>query len=427
MNVVSNLTNNDIKELVHQGRMQEKEKVEPKKVDPEPEHNGPEINLAGLDDLDDTPKMASPSGKSKCRNILVVGTGDGGCNIAAEVKKRIPDHVSCVLYNTSARAMERHRDVADAMIIPKTEDGSGKDRSYSKDVFRKGSFKALLKAVTDITEAKEIDYIIITTTADGGTGGGASPNIAKFLSGNTTVPVIILGVLPTLSEDAKAQYNALAWQSDVEKTGLPHIVFDNNSYDGNSKVVIHSAINHEIAKCMEVITGVAYGDTNISSIDNRDMLMILVNAGKRIVIDTTNAHPNVSDTFDDFILELLDGGYQPMPKHATAIGIFVKGPKQFIESMDTSLIGVRKKIGNGQLYTHIEESDRTRISIIAAGCTSYDDRMYLMKQRYEDIMSAASTDTTSAADLMTGMKNPFETKIEKKVVTDEVDTSGLDL
>ena len=130
---------------------------------------------------------------------------------------------------------------------------------------------------------------------------------------------------------------------------------------------------------------------------------------------------------DSFMMNLMNHAEQPMPKNATAIGIFVKGPKSFIENVDVSLLQVRSEIGNAQMYTHIEESDDVRISLIAAGCTAYDDRMYQMRQRYDDIIASANTDTVNASDVMVGMDNPFATRLTKKVLTEDVDTSALNL
>ena len=417
MTTVSNLSERDMQELINQNRV--------------PNKNNAEFNMSAFDEpIAAEPVKETPlSADSKRRNLLVVGCGDGGCNIAAAIRDKIPNNSRCIMYNTSARALMQYRSIASAIVLPEEEDGSGKDRSYSKDVFRSGQYKRLLEEVNGVISKANVpyDYILVTTTTDGGTGGGVSPIVAKFLKDNTTIPVIILGVLPSLAEDATAQFNALSWQADVEKTGVPHIIFDNNTHSGSSKQAMHIAVNKAIAEAMTVISGTAYGDTLISAIDNRDMLMILMNAGKRITVVTTTDKPRVSDTFDDFIINMLKNAEQPMPKDAAAIGIFVKGPKSFIETVDTSLMKVRSVIGNAQMYAHIQEDDEVRISIIAAGCIAYDDRMYQMRQRYEDIMESMNHESIGAGDVLVGMANPFETKIEKKILTKEVNTDALDL
>ena len=422
MKVVSRVSGNKLSES------EMKEFVGRHKTDDTPS-GSIDMSAFDTDDRNEEKKEDPMVADSKRRNLLLVGCGDGGCNIAAAIRTKISDNSRCIMYNTSARALMQYRSLASAIVLPEEEDGSGKDRSYSKDVFRRGQYKRLLDEVNGLINKANVpyDYILVTTTTDGGTGGGVSPTVAKFLKDNTAVPVMILGVIPSLAEDATAQYNALSWQADVEKTGVPHIIFDNNTHSGSSKQAMHIAVNKAIAEAMTVVSGTAYGDTLISAIDNRDMLMILMNAGKRVVVVTTTDKPKVSESFDGFILNMLENSEQPMPKDATAIGLFVKGPKDFIEKVDTSLMKVRSAIGNAQMYTHIQEDSEVRISLIAAGCTAYDDRMYQMKQRYEDIMASMNRDSIGAGDVLAGMVNPFETTIEKKVVTSEVDTSALDL
>src|SRR5574344_1354840 len=126
------------------------------------------------------------------RNLLVIGCGDGGCNIASAIRDRISD-VSVIAFNTSSRGMDNIH--ADVKLIPAEEDGSGKFRDYSQDVFKSGAYNKLFTHVQKyVAETKNLQYIIVTTTCDGGTGSGVSPMVARFISDNFDTPVIIVGV-----------------------------------------------------------------------------------------------------------------------------------------------------------------------------------------------------------------------------------------
>lgn len=439
---MSNLTNEDLTKAfnVSDASRSKKATKKPTKEETKMETvNNETVNVSALTETDEDSALIdvmSQHNEQKERHLLIIGCGDGGCNIAAAVKTMSPDNVKCVMYNTSDRAMRVHEGIADRMIIPKTEDGSGKDRSYSKNVFKSAPHTALISEVKKLVEAqsktehKVFDYIIVFTTCDGGTGGGASPMVAKFLDDNFQIPTIICGVLPALAEDAIAQYNALAWQADVDLVKIPYIVFDNDHYSGNSKLMMHNSVNMDIARCMEVIGGTAYGNTLISSIDNRDMLQILINSGKRIAIYDSDRKPRVNESLDQYIENLIKNSAEPIPKNALSVGVFVRGPKQFIESVDTSLMEVRQMIGGTQMFTHLQESDNIRISLIASGCSAHDERMYMMRQRYEDIVSAKDTDTVDSKTIMQGMVNPFANKNaldEKKIVKSGVNLDALEL
>ena len=359
------------------------------------------------------------------RHLLVVGCGDGGSMIASAIRSKVPGTYA-ICYNTSPRAMEKIN--ADIKMIPDAEDGSGKVRDYSKSVFKQGSYKVLLGNVAAALESRpDIAYILVCATADGGTGSGVSPMIAKILSDNNNIPVMILGVYPNLSEDATAQFNTMVWQDEVFRTNLPYMIFDNNVPGVSNKLQIHDKVNGSIAEMLRVITGDFYGNSNISTIDSRDMWMLLVNTGKRIVIASSQKRPSTGQSLDDYVEQMLEVNNQPMPDNVKGIGILLKGPSEMIRSMDTSLGKIRQTYGDAVVqYTHIEESDEIRISVIMSGCTEPENRLYMIKSRYDDIQNAQREDTSSIASMLGSMSNPLGTLKSTKKESVEPDLSGLD-
>ena len=359
------------------------------------------------------------------RNLLVIGCGDGGSMIASEISTQIKDCFT-ICYNTSTRAMDRvHSNVN---IIPDAEDGSGKIRDYSKDVFKSGSYKILLGHVQSALEKRpDLAYVLVCTTADGGTGSGVSPMIGKFVSDNVNIPVIMVGVYPSLSEDATAQYNAMTWQDEVIRTGLPYMIFDNEIGGNGNKIRVHGIINSAIANVMKVISGDVFGDTNISMIDSMDMWMLLQNTGKRIVIALSDKKPTTGQTLDDYVLHMIKECHQPVPVNTKGIGIFVKGPKDMISSLDTSMSGVREVYGDAVVqYSHIEESDKVSIAIIMSGNSEPEERLYMMKSRYDDITNSQKEDVSSVASILGTMSNPIGGIKRNKKETIEPDLSALD-
>ena len=261
----------------------------------------------------------------------------------------------------------------------------------------------------------------------GGTGSGVSPMIGKFVSDNVNIPVIMVGVYPSLSEDATAQYNAMTWQDEVIRTGLPYMIFDNEIGGNGNKIRVHGIINSAIANVMKVISGDVFGDTNISMIDSMDMWMLLQNTGKRIVIALSDKKPTTGQTLDDYVLHMIKECHQPVPVNTKGIGIFVKGPKDMISSLDTSMSGVREVYGDAVVqYSHIEESDKVSIAIIMSGNSEPEERLYMMKSRYDDITNSQKEDVSSVASILGTMSNPIGGIKRSKKETIEPDLSALD-
>ena len=358
------------------------------------------------------------------RNLLVVGCGDGGAMIASQVKKNIPE-TYCICYNTSSTAMTKWH--SDVNVITEGKDGSGKARSFSKDVFKENAYKVLLgKIQTALNVRTDISYVVVIATTDGGTGSGMSPMIAKLIAANTSIPVVIIGVYPSLKEDAIAQFNAMEWQKEVAKTGIPYMIFDNN-VDGN-KIYTHSVVNDSIVNSLKVITGDFYDQSTASMIDSRDLYMLLAHMGKRIMVFHSTKRPATNQTLDDYILSLIDTMHQPLPRNVRGIGLFVKASSELLNRLDTNLEKVCKKYGDPTVqYLHIQESDvQTMVSVIFSGCSEPADRLMMLRSRYDDIMSSQE-DEVSILDNVSDVKNPFGSIKNITHDPEELDLSALDL
>lgn len=360
-----------------------------------------------MPDAPESPTVHAESAPT--RRFLVIGVGDGGCNIGNAIKKKSPKSVYFVAYNTSARALANLE--TDLKVIPYGEDGSGKDRTKSQEIFRKGSYKKILESIVAIqsNEAIACDYILVTTTAGGGTGGGTSPMLARFLRDNVETPVIVLGVYPNRNEDATAQYNALMWQSEIEDAELGYIVLDN---DGNlPQIQYHDIVNHQAAALVEILTGGLFGETNLSQIDNQDMFTLLTRFPGRITVHATTSKPSVGVSIGEHLRDAFTDWNEPIPSAAKGYGLFIKAPASVLEKADTDIFEIKNLIGQVPIqYTHLEESESTLIALVCVGCDAPSNRLTIMRDRYNDIQEAMKAATMSTKDIMGDMLNPLTGK-----------------
>lgn len=371
------------------------------------------------------------------RRILVIGCGDGGCNISSMIASRIPENLYTIAYNTSRRKLDSA--VANGKIFITDEhgrdmDGSGKSREYSKTIFKDKTYEKVLKYVGDaIDEFGAVDYILITTTTDGGTGSGMSVVLAKLLMDNFGLNVIMAGVYPMMADDAQAQYNAMSWQKEVVKIGVPYIILDNNVPAQRTTKLedIYEEVNTQAADAAVILAGSDYSNAATTMIDNCNMSRLTHQLGGRIVAVMGKDRPTAGQSLDDYVEDLLSRSCQPAPHDATGIGVWVKGPADLLASMDVSLTKIQKKYGQVTLkFAHTEESKEIEICIIFTGCGEVTDRLEAMKHRYTDIMNAQTAKTSVIDDLLEDMVDPMGstkrgTTTQKK--DDGLDTSALDL
>ena len=356
------------------------------------------------------------------RNLLIVGCGDGGCTIASDIGKAVSESF-IIAYNTSERTMNDIQ--ADVRILADGEDGAGKVRAFSKDIFKRNSYKYLLEKVQEATKKTVYEYILVCSTADGGTGSGMSPMAAKMLSDNTEIPVILLGVYPNLDDDATAQFNAMQWQVECTKIGLPYMIYDNNQE--GSKKIVHELVNTQVVNMTRLISGNLYGNHVVSIIDNRDMYMLLQHVGGRIVSGTSTIRPTTNQTLDDYVEKMFNTNCQPLPANIGGIGIFLKGPKDIIDRLDPSISGIRAKYGDAAIhYQHIEYDNELRISFIFSGNDEPEERLFKMKDRYDYIMSNQKSKSVFSDMMSEQMGNPLGDVKDKKIKS-EIDLSALDI
>lgn len=340
------------------------------------------------------------------RRFMLIGTGDGGCNIAEDIHKEIPD-TYFIAYNTSPNAQDdRH---ANMKIIPYGEDGSGKARTYSQDVFRKGSYRELLKTIAEVQASPKFacDYVMIISTTDGGTGGGVSPMMAKFLADNLEVPVLLLGIYPDINEDATAQYNTMQWQGDTEKGNLCYLILDNNC--GLPRIQYQELVNKQAVAIMNILSGRPFGETTLSQIDNKDMHTLLTRFPGRITVHAGTTKPGVGMSIGSYLVNVFGKWNQPAPSNARGYGLFIKAPESVLKNADTSLAEIREVAGDVPIqYTHLEKSDsEIMIALICAGCSEPTDRIIKMRERYDDIQNALKEHTSSTETLTAGISDPL--------------------
>lgn len=358
------------------------------------------------------------------KKIVVIGCGDGGCNIASDIKKAYPE-TAAIAYNTSRRGWDSLK--IDKFLIPDAEDGSGKERDYSKSVFKKGVYRYVLEAANSLS--MNADYVLVVSTCDGGTGGGISPMITALLQKNLGIPVIAIGVYPTLSEDAHAQRNMLAWQKEMEDIGARYMIFDNESYSGLPKAQIHANVNRDVVDVVGFLLGHDFGKTDIQAIDGRDMEILLNSRPGRIGVYIGRGRPRVGKTLDAFLAQVItESCSQPAPQLPSAYGLFIKADSEYINSVDATIMGTRDKYGEGDVFTHLEVSDSPRVALLCSGCTAPEARVNLAAQRYNECMASRKESHEVMGDILAKLSSDEDvyTHGTRKALQD-FDLSDLDL
>lgn len=221
-------------------------------------------------------------------NILI-GLGNTGTQIVKEAAK------SSKLYNVKMYAIDSVSTAVDVEfakrvnfvpIISDDKTGSGRSRERGAAMFRHhqsiGSFKEMY---ADIETART--PILVVTSAAGGTGSGSAVPLCRDLiqKGLHVIPII---VCPAMQDPDAFHLNTNDLMLELEEAGIKtYTIFRNEA--GNAD---YRKINGEIVEAIEIILGQWYDETDLDSIDDSDLDVILSTPGRFIAARYTSANPD---------------------------------------------------------------------------------------------------------------------------------------
>lgn len=217
---------------------------------------------------------------------ICIGNGGGQSGVALH-----KEGVDVILLNTSSRdlASEVVPDGVKSYIIQdanETGRGAGRNREVAKKLFE--DFLQSEKLLSDpnfniFVKGKDVIFIIASTA--GGTGSGIAPVFAYQLSQKyPEKAIIIIGILPRLTESINSQQNSIQFVKEIEQLAemnikFPYSLFDLNKYENEPVDVAYSKIAKDIVSMVKVIRGDYSTLTKFGMIDERNMLTMIVCPG----------------------------------------------------------------------------------------------------------------------------------------------------
>lgn len=165
--------------------------------------------------------------------------------------------------------------------------GAGRNRRTAKSLYKEWNQKALLFENEDFMNfMSEKDIIFVGSSTAGGTGSGISVALAYQLAQVFPSKVIILiAVIPRLSESVTCQNNTLDYFDEVTKLNgmgtcnIPYMVYDLEKYASMNADEAYEKIARDITSAVGVISGQRSQLTEHGMIDERDMLTAITAPG----------------------------------------------------------------------------------------------------------------------------------------------------
>lgn len=238
-------------------------------------------------------------------NNMIIGVGGCASNIiklAAE-SKLLNDvdmyAIDSVLSSISVDMMNR---VTVIPIISDEKGGSGRNRDRGKAMYEfheeQGAFREMYQHAIDSKAP-----VLVITSAAGGTGSGSTVPLCKALI-ERDIQVIPIIVCPNKDDPAAFHLNTNDLFIELGEVGVEtYATFENRKNDAN-----YGPINQEIVNLIEIIFGKKYDKTDLDSIDDSDLDVILSTPGRFMAI---SAEANSIQALQKEITRKVFSGFQP--------------------------------------------------------------------------------------------------------------------
>lgn len=217
---------------------------------------------------------------------ICIGNGGGQSGVAL-----YKEGVDVILLNTSSRdlANEVVPEGVKSYIIQDTNNtgrGAGRNREIAKKLFEDfmQSEKLLTSEHFD-SFVREKDVIFVIASSAGGTGSGIAPTLAYLLNERyENKVIIIIGILPRLSESINSQQNSIQFFKEIEQLSemgikFPYALFDLEKYSEYDIEEAYTRVAKDVVSMVKVIRGDYSMLTKYGMVDERNMLTMITCPG----------------------------------------------------------------------------------------------------------------------------------------------------
>ena len=370
--------------------------------------------------------------KERSLEMGIIGTGQAGSRIAEQFYKL---GYKTVIMNTATQDLQ-HVDVPDSskLFMNIGIQGAAKDLNRGQQACEQyiEEFKEIV-----IQELLETQIFVIASSLGGGSGAGSLCTIIEMLQ-SFGKPIVVLGILPMVSEDVKTKSNTLeiiAKLAGYVKEGKIHnlITVDNSRietiYAGVSQLNFFNLANAAIVKPIDIFNTCSMLPSHMKALDSAEWSTILLNGeGLSIYGELkTSKYAGETDIAEAVIASLSDNLLASSfdLKEAKYVGVIVLGNKDVLDKVTQGSINymslmIGDVFGNPEglfkgIYVSDDEEDEVKIFTFVSGLGLPAMRLSSLKKDVEAqqiYLKDKSKDRANKLNLETN-KDTAQSDVEK--------------
>ena len=375
-------------------------------------------------------------------NVGVIGLGNTGNQIAALAAEELK--IPAMAINSSEKDLETIANKIPKILISDTEGaskGAGKNRALAKS-YLKDSILSIISKEDVQTFISNLNVLFLVSSTGGGTGSGTALLMANIISSMfVDTHVIVVGILPVMSEALSAHVNSLEYLNELygNLENQTYMLYDNDSLYNIPSYKMMDTINREVVKDIDVLRCTFNYTTKYDSIDEQDMKRLISFPGRIMVTrleDLKERDLDKSSIEDLLISKIKNTNHVELQRDrkVTATGIIVNLSEQVFNDFDNHIPAVREFIGDPDHdFNHLAiNEDRkmpNNVFLIMSGMSQVNDRIQKISDRIEEIEERQKIrEEESQLDTLgiTELSQKISSKDAKKTLdTDKIDLANI--
>lgn len=374
--------------------------------------------------------------------VGVIGLGNTGNQIAALAAEELK--IPAMAINSSEKDLETIANKIPKILISDTEGsskGAGKNRSLAKS-YLKDSILSIISKEDVQSFISDLNVLFLVSSTGGGTGSGTALLMANIISSMfVDTHVIVVGILPVMSEALSSHVNSLEYLNELygNLENQTYMLYDNDSLYNIPSYKMMDTINREVVRDIDVLRCTYNYTTKYDSIDEQDMKRLISFPGRIMVTrleDLKERDLDKSSIEDLLINKIKNTNHVELQRDrkVTATGIIVNLSEQVFNDFDNHIPAVREFIGDPDHdFNHLAiNEDRkmpNNVFLIMSGMSQVNDRIQKISDRIEEIEEKQKIrEEESQLDTLgiTELSQKISSKDAKKTLdTDKVDLANI--
>ena len=374
--------------------------------------------------------------------VGVIGLGNTGNQIAALAAEELK--IPAMAINSSEKDLETIANKIPKILISDTEGsskGAGKNRSLAKS-YLKDSILSIISKEDVQSFISDLNVLFLVSSTGGGTGSGTALLMANIISSMfVDTHVIVVGILPVMSEALSSHVNSLEYLNELygNLENQTYMLYDNDSLYNIPSYKMMDTINREVVRDIDVLRCTYNYTTKYDSIDEQDMKRLISFPGRIMVTrleDLKERDLDKSSIEDLLISKIKNTNHVELQRDrkVTATGIIVNLSEQVFNDFDNHIPAVREFIGDPDHdFNHLAiNEDRkmpNKVFLIMSGMSQVNDRIQKISDRIEEIeekQKIREEENQLETLGITELSQKISSKDAKKTLdTDKVDLANI--